>query len=180
MAKEEGMSKLEKSSGASLNLGNASSTVALDIHKKYQEVLHNQSNLGTGDDQTGKYRLCYHQILVNTSERYREHNMVDEILHTHAGMSRMNFKLREHPHFVDTAYLDSKTNEQLMRAGIHVNDRTNMTPFFKSIYHPEYNLKAARLRGKRVTGMDGVPSVIQQRKDGWATYFKFLAWKMSQ
>ena len=63
---------------------------------------------------------------------------------------------------------------------MHVTDRTELIPYFKSIWHPEYDLKKAQMRGQRVTGKKGVPLVVQERKDGWATYFKFLAWNMSQ
>ena len=58
--------------------------------------------------------------------------------------------------------------------------RTNMILYFRGIWHPEYDLKKAQMRGERVTGTKGVPHDVQGRTDGWATYFKFLAWRMFQ
>ena len=123
------------------------------------------------------FNVCYHQILVNTKDHYQKDRMLEEIIHTHAAMKRMGFK---YPHFVDIAQVDPKDAERLRSEGMIVTDRTKMIPYFKSIWHPEYHLKKAQVRGERVTGKTAVPHDVQGRKDGWATYFKFLAWRMFQ
>jgi hypothetical protein len=143
--------------------------------RRYVEV---QNTTSHTDIDTNVYvQFCYHQVFVNTTDHYKRQDMTNEIIHTHAAMKRMGFK---YPHFVDIADVDSTNVERLRSEGLHVTDRTELIPYFKSIWHPEYDLKKAQMRGKRVTGKKGVPHDVQGRTDGWATYFKFLAWRTFQ
>lgn len=121
--------------------------------------------------------LCIHQVCVNTPSHSRKENMVEEIIGTHAAMNRMKFSS---PHYVDVANVSEADQDRMRKVGIIVTDRTNMTDHFKDMWHPEHRLDHAQLRGLHITGAKGVPLDVQERKDGWATYFKFLAWKLLQ
>ena len=123
------------------------------------------------------YPACYHQALVLTAKQFTQDNMLEEIVRSRQIMNQLSFSL---PHYVDVVNVPEKGMERMKRLGLIVRDRTSMARFFKSIWHPVYNLSRAQEFGKRYTGQDNVPRVVQKRKDGWATYVKFLAWSMSQ
>jgi len=155
--------------------------------RRYVEVQNTTSRTDIGTN-IHTFKFCYHQVVVNTKDHQipysskrgsinKNEDMLNEIIHTHAAMKRMGFK---YPYFVDIADVDSTDVERLRSEGMNVTDRTELIPYFKSIWHPEYDLKKAQVRGERVTGKKGVPHDVQGRKDGWATYFKFLAWRMFQ
>jgi hypothetical protein len=60
--------------------------------------------------------------------------------------------------------------------GIIVNGVSHLAPFFKGVYKLVYSSwQAANMSRIILPG-----GVVQDREDGWATYFKFLAWTMMQ
>eukprot|EP00929_Paragymnodinium_shiwhaense_P096968 TRINITY_DN58743_c0_g1_i1.p1 TRINITY_DN58743_c0_g1~~TRINITY_DN58743_c0_g1_i1.p1 ORF type:complete len:486 (+),score=63.40 TRINITY_DN58743_c0_g1_i1:97-1554(+) len=71
---------------------------------------------------------------------------------------------------------DAQELQKLREVGWKIVDCTGEQDFMRRIYHPVYS-KVEALRQNRpwVVG-----DRVQQRRDGWATYFKFLAWNMTE
>jgi hypothetical protein len=104
--------------------------------------------------------------------------MLEEIVRTRAEMKRMGFATSTYPHYVDVANVSVVDQVRMKKLGIFVRDRTNMSDFFRGIWHPVKRLEDAQEKGQMLLGRSAVPLLVQNRKDGWATYFKFLAWKL--
>ena len=69
--------------------------------------------------------------------------------------------------------------DSLRNLGYIINDFSNMSNFFQNIYHPVYSVYQA-YQEKRLYLDPTIKGAVQGRKDGWATYFKYLTWTFTQ
>eukprot|EP00172_Hildenbrandia_rubra_P004405 Plantae.Rhodophyta-Hildenbrandia_rubra.ctg8835.p1 GENE.Plantae.Rhodophyta-Hildenbrandia_rubra.ctg8835~~Plantae.Rhodophyta-Hildenbrandia_rubra.ctg8835.p1 ORF type:complete len:304 (-),score=26.75 Plantae.Rhodophyta-Hildenbrandia_rubra.ctg8835:433-1344(-) len=111
--------------------------------------------------------------VVSTSDHYKKSSFFELLVCLKQSILEQNSTLNFHLIY-GGGFNDSEL-QTLSSLGIIINNVTEMVPYFKSLYKPIYGVEEAvdHQRMFRV-------GKVHDRRDGWATYFKFLAWTMVQ
>lgn len=117
-------------------------------------------------------RSAVFAVLVNSRDRWKRHDMILSALRLRCSAERLGSKL---PFHLISALLRPEQLRLLESFGWQVENHTGGVAFMKSRYRPVYSAKEAEEQG-RWWSPGRMPLV---RKDGWATYFKFYAWRAS-
>lgn len=133
-----------------------------------------QKYTGNGADSTSK--MAVFSVLVKNEDDINADKFVSQalLLKCTAGSSKMPF------HLMYTG-LNKFEITLLKKFGWTLHDVSNEISFAKWLYRPVYTAEEARRLKRpwldRSTDDVGIDRPVQSRADGWATYFKYFAWR---
>lgn len=118
---------------------------------------------------------AFFAVLINSDQHYKRQDWVASAAHVLCNARSQGSQIPFH--LIYGGGLGSAEELAFLGAlGWRVHDNSHEQGHYKEIYKPLYNKSEAARRGRRWIDDNGV----QSRTDGWATYFKFDAWKATQ
>lgn len=146
--------------------------------KKLREA---ESGSRRGEDETTsaqsdtqEMKTAFFSVLAASKHHYRasEVNLVLQAAQLKCSAVRHGSQLPFH--LIYGGGLNENQLWILERLGWTIHDHSNMIGDMRAAYQPLYNLQEAD-RQKRIWGWE-----VQDRQDGYMTYFKFFAWKYTE
>lgn len=123
-----------------------------------------------------RHRTAVYAVLTQLAEGYRKQNLVLNALLMKCSAMCYDSQLPFHMLYAgENSTEDDATMELLRSFGWVVEDMTSDVEKLKSIHKPVYDEKEAKVL---VRWWSHQRELVSGRKDGWATYLKFWAWRV--